>query len=106
MRVVDSHLHLWDPAALDYAWLEGPLAHAFSDKNVAYEESMRLPLIVRAPGLVPAGETRTIIDSLDFAPTILGLAGVSTSDERIAGRDRSAALRGAETVDDDDASLY
>lgn len=81
-------------------------SHDLLYKNVAYEESMRLPLIVRAPGLVPAGETRTIIDSLDFAPTILGLAGVSTSDERIAGRDRSAALRGAETADDDDASLY
>ena len=34
MRVVDSHLHLWDPAALDYAWLEGPLAHAFSDIEI------------------------------------------------------------------------
>lgn len=34
MRVVDSHLHLWDPAALDYAWLEGPLAHTFSDIEI------------------------------------------------------------------------
>lgn len=25
MRVLDSHLHLWDPSRLDYPWLEGPL---------------------------------------------------------------------------------
>jgi len=23
MKVIDSHVHLWDPAALDYAWLTG-----------------------------------------------------------------------------------
>ncbi|GAB3596139.1 amidohydrolase family protein [Microbacterium tumbae] len=31
MRVLDSHLHLWDPEILDYSWLEGPLAYAFAD---------------------------------------------------------------------------
>jgi len=35
MRVVDSHLHLWDPQALDYTWLEGPLAWTFSDWEIA-----------------------------------------------------------------------
>ncbi|MGW8482967.1 amidohydrolase family protein [Microbacterium sp. NPDC055903] len=30
MRVLDSHLHLWDPAVLDYEWLEGPLAYTFA----------------------------------------------------------------------------
>ena len=34
MRVVDSHLHLWDPAALDYTWLEGPLDGTFSDIEI------------------------------------------------------------------------
>ncbi|MGF2949872.1 sulfatase family protein [Microbacterium alcoholitolerans] len=82
-------------------------SHELMYKNVAYEESMRLPLIVHAPGMIPAGETGVIIDSLDFAPTILGLAGVSPSDVRIAGRDRSAALRGeAEHTPADDATLY
>lgn len=31
MRVLDAHLHLWDPEILDYDWLEGPLAYAFAD---------------------------------------------------------------------------
>lgn len=29
MRILDSHLHLWDPEALGYTWLEGPLAGRF-----------------------------------------------------------------------------
>lgn len=29
MRVVDAHLHLWDPAVLSYDWLEGPLLRSF-----------------------------------------------------------------------------
>lgn len=31
MRVIDSHLHLWDPELLRYTWLEGPLAGRFSE---------------------------------------------------------------------------
>lgn len=31
MRILDSHLHLWDPDALGYTWLEGPLAGRFGD---------------------------------------------------------------------------
>jgi L-fuconolactonase len=29
MRVVDGHLHLWDPEVLTYAWLEGSLLRPF-----------------------------------------------------------------------------
>ena len=29
MRVVDGHLHLWDPEVLSYEWLEGPLLRRF-----------------------------------------------------------------------------
>ncbi|WP_336644438.1 sulfatase family protein [Microbacterium sp. USHLN186] len=87
-------------------------SHGLMYKNVPYEESMRLPLIVHAPGLVPAGESHTVLDSLDFAPTILGIAGVAgvaPSDERRAGRDRSDVLRGAPDApasEDEDATLY
>lgn len=30
MRLLDSHLHLWDPDRFDYAWLEGPLRARFA----------------------------------------------------------------------------
>ncbi|WP_426187873.1 amidohydrolase family protein [Microbacterium sp. TWP3-1-2b2] len=35
MRVLDSHLHLWDPALLDYPWLEGPLLSRFAAEEIA-----------------------------------------------------------------------
>jgi L-fuconolactonase len=31
MRVLDSHLHLWDPEVLTYTWLEGPMAYRFAE---------------------------------------------------------------------------
>lgn len=36
MRVLDSHLHLWDPEILEYTWLEGPLAWRFADTELAH----------------------------------------------------------------------
>ncbi|WP_144793159.1 amidohydrolase [Microbacterium paludicola] len=35
MRILDSHLHLWDPARLTYDWLEGPLQARFAEAEVA-----------------------------------------------------------------------
>ncbi|MGN8026078.1 amidohydrolase family protein [Microbacterium sp. 22242] len=35
MRVLDSHLHLWDPSRLDYEWLDGALARRFADAELA-----------------------------------------------------------------------
>lgn len=84
-------------------------SHGLLYKNVAYEESMRLPLVVHAPGLVPTAETDVVIDSLDFAPTILGLAGIAVDDARMVGRDRSDALLGREAARNDgdrDETVY
>ena len=35
MRLLDSHLHLWDPSRLDYAWLDGPLAQRYAAEELA-----------------------------------------------------------------------
>lgn len=52
--------------------------HGLGDKRSLYEESLRIPLLVRYPRLVASGR---IIDELvlniDLAPTLLGLAGVA-----------------------------
>ena len=46
-----------------------------SEKVVPYEESIRVPLLVRGPGF-PAGERRgQLIGNIDLAPTIVELAG-------------------------------
>lgn len=38
MRVLDSHLHLWDPEVLTYSWLEGALDWAFAETELIEEQ--------------------------------------------------------------------
>ncbi len=56
--------------------------HDFIDKRWMYEESIRMPLIVRNPYAKSVAGERCdwIINNTDYAPTILDLAGVSTPD--------------------------
>ncbi|WP_234982683.1 sulfatase family protein [Flavobacterium flevense] len=50
--------------------------HDYIDKRWMYEESMRMPFIVRYPEKIKAGtRTDAIINNTDFAPTLIELAG-------------------------------
>jgi N-acetylglucosamine-6-sulfatase len=84
-----------------------------SEKMLAYEPSIRVPLILRGPG-VPAGvERRQLVTNADLAPTILDVAGASATKPQDGtsllplladpgrGRDRDLLLEGPEgfTVD-------
>lgn len=52
--------------------------HGLIDKRHAYEESMRVPLLIWAPGMVkPNSVVEQIIMNVDLAPTFLELAGVN-----------------------------
>jgi len=51
--------------------------HGWYDKRWMYEESFRMPLIVRWPGIAPAGSrVSSLVQNIDFAPTLLDAAGV------------------------------
>ncbi|MXY04258.1 MAG: sulfatase [Gammaproteobacteria bacterium] len=53
--------------------------HGLIDKRNAYEGSVRVPLLVAAPGLVPEGVTNdAMVRNLDLAPTFLDLAGLES----------------------------
>ena len=53
-------------------------AHRLFDKRVMYEESLRVPLLLRYPQRITAGATPLgIVSSLDLAPTILESAGAN-----------------------------
>lgn len=54
--------------------------HGWFDKRFMYEESLRMPLIIRYPGLTPS-ENRELVCNLDFAPTFLGFAGLKKPDD-------------------------
>jgi N-acetylglucosamine-6-sulfatase len=52
--------------------------HGLYDKRLAYEESIRIPFIVRYPGLIrnPGHRARQMVLNIDLAPTLLELAGI------------------------------
>ncbi len=52
--------------------------HGWFDKRFMYEESLRMPLVMRFPEEIPAGSvSNEIVLNLDFAPTFLDVAGLS-----------------------------
>jgi phosphoglycerol transferase MdoB-like AlkP superfamily enzyme len=59
----------------------------YQHDNIAWEEGLHVPYVVRSPGRVPAGQVvpgeRSLLDT---APTILDLAGIGYLEERFDGR--------------------
>lgn len=56
--------------------------HHFYDKRLMYEPSIRVPLMVRYPGHIPAGgSSDKMVLNLDLAPTMLDIAGVRVPSE-------------------------
>lgn len=61
--------------------------HGFYDKRDAFETSIRVPLLVMAPGRIPAGSTYDqMVQNIDIAPTILDLCGVQVAEDAMDGR--------------------
>jgi arylsulfatase A-like enzyme len=65
-----------------------------SGKNRTYEESARVPLFVRGPGVAAGTTTEKLTLNTDFAPTFAQLAGVSFPAD---GRSLTPLLRGEES---------
>jgi arylsulfatase A-like enzyme len=57
------------------------LAHGLEGKNVFFEESVHVPLLVRYPGHVQPGKRTELIEAMDVCPTILDLCGVPVPEE-------------------------
>ncbi len=97
-RVVTAlhDLGLADDTILVYTSDHGTMmgAHGVNGKRQPYEESIRVPFLVRWPGVVSAGaDVETLFGSIDIMPTLCGLAGIAVPPS-CAGRDFSPALRG------------
>ncbi|MDB4458991.1 sulfatase [bacterium] len=55
--------------------------HGLIDKRNAYEESIRVPLVLHCPDLIPAnGRSQKVVANIDIAPTLLEAAGLKTPD--------------------------
>lgn len=82
--------------------------HGKGDKRLAYEESLRIPLIVRhpAPGVVKPGSVlEPMVLNIDVCPTILDLAGAEIP-AAVQGRSFVPLLKGKTPDDWRDAFLY
>jgi len=73
--------------------------HGLLQHGVLYGETLRVPLIFRFPGHLPAGSrVAAQVSSMDIAPTILDLAGVNIPPE-MDGQSLASMLQGDEAVD-------
>jgi N-acetylglucosamine-6-sulfatase len=53
--------------------------HDYMDKRWMYDESQRMPFLVRYPRSIPAGSrSDAIVENVDYGPTMLAFAGVET----------------------------
>lgn len=69
-------------------------SHGRFNKEVAYDEALRIPLLMRLPGTLPAGTRYTNpVSGIDIYPTSAALCGVPASPE-VQGLDLSASLCG------------
>jgi len=79
--------------------------HGWFDKRFMYEESLRMPLLVRYPREIKPGSVNNdIVLNLDFAPTFLDFAGVSIPTD-MQGRSIRTLLQG-KTLRDWRKSMY
>ena len=80
--------------------------HGLSDKRSAYEESIRVPLLVRYPKLVAEPRTVDAIAlNIDLAPTFLDLAGVPVP-ASVQGKSWRPLLKGETPSDWRKSFLY
>ena len=73
--------------------------HGFFDKRFMYEEALRMPFIIRYPGKIKPGTVvDDIITNIDFAPTLLEMAGISVP-EAVQGKSFFNNLKGKTSKD-------
>lgn len=68
-------------------------SHGRIAKNIFYEESVRVPFLLRYPDEVESGVRETCLNTPDIAPTLLGLLDVPVP-ESMEGADLSHVARG------------
>jgi arylsulfatase A-like enzyme len=80
--------------------------HGWYDKRFMYEESLRMPLVMRYPAGIEPGQTvGELVLNLDFAPTFLDFAGVPVPED-MQGRSLTTLVDGSPSADWRDAIYY
>jgi len=82
--------------------------HGWYDKRWMFEESLKMPFLVRWPGKIkPGTRSNALIQNIDYGPTFLDIAGVDVPEE-MQGRSLKPLFEngGAKTPDWRDAIYY
>lgn len=81
--------------------------HGLIDKRNAYEESMRVPMLMRGPGIVKKNHVvKEIAANIDIAPTVLDIAGVKTMPKQFEGQSLFALAKDKKVANWRDELLY
>lgn len=104
-RAVDRMGSAGAYATIGRNWVSAANAPLATHKFYAGEGALRVPLVIRGPGLLPEGDhggriVKSFTHVTDIAPTLLDLAGVAVGDsspgiEPISGKSLVPVLRGA-----------
>lgn len=86
----------------DNGWYLGDLG--LYDKRFMYEPGLRVPLLVKGPGIAAGSVPEPFVANIDLAPTFLDLAGLAIPDS-MQGRSLVPLLHG-ETPEDWRKSIY
>jgi arylsulfatase A-like enzyme len=93
--------HLRDNTVVIYTSDQGFFLgdHGLYDKRFMYEASLKMPFIVRWPGVIEPGSVqKAMAINADFAPTFLEIAGQKTPDD-MQGRSLVPLLKGKPPAD-------
>ena len=89
---------LWDNTIIVYTGDQGMMLgeHDLQDKRWMYEESLRMPLIIRNPHMMERNKrTDILVNNIDFAPTLLEMVG-GKSPEYMDGKSFAFMFEGLE----------
>lgn len=78
-------------------------SQALQTKCFPFDESIRVPFLIRGPGITP-GRCPVPIDAPDIMPTLLSLCGLEIP-ETVEGRDWSPEILGAREANAEDAAF-
>ncbi|HWV25365.1 MAG TPA: sulfatase [Thermomicrobiales bacterium] len=80
--------------------------HGWYDKRFMYEESLRMPFLMRYPREIPAGTVvDAIVTNVDFAPMFLDYAGQAPT-ERMQGLSFRSIVAGGDVPEDWPEAMY
>lgn len=75
-------------------------AHGRRAKNIFYEEAVRIPFLIRWPGVLEEGSKRNfVLNTVDIMPSLLTLMELPVPEE-VEGSDRSLCIMGKEDTED------